>query len=520
MRMKSDIINGSFDKYVYRKENLMKRLFLIAVLAVTMTFSACKTDDKKVDDNKIETTENTTEDTTANDEKEDNIDEEENKDDTEEKVEELELDDAKKKTLEENTKTLTDLLAKRDFDKFKENISEEFKKATEGQDLDVFKMLEEELGAYKEITKTEVETQNGYYLTDSTLQFEKGTVDQTIAYNSEMVADGINFLNMKKDIIPEEGEKAITLDAGTGYPVKGMIKMPKGEVKAGIVIVDGSGPNDMNMTLGENKMMKHLSDQLAEKGFAVLRFNKRTYEYGKELAKIGMQNKTLIKDEFIDDAAEGLKTLAKEEGVPADKLFILGHSQSGSYLPVINETAGNLAKGYIILSGTPTNIAELSKKQLETVLAEGSENADEEQVKMMKDNIKTNDEILSKIETMSEEELNNPQNYPYGIPGVYVKDLMRYDPIKLYNDSKLPVFIRNAEFDKQVPVSEIELWKNGLNKKENDSIEEVKGANHMMQPSDGKTKLANLITDEYQKDAPIVSSVIDDISTWIEKITK
>ena len=42
----------------------------------------------------------------------------------------------------------------------------------------------------------------------------------------------------------------------------------------------------------------------------------------------------------------------------------------------------------------------------------------------------------------------------------------------------------------------------------------------MMQPSDGKTKLANLITDEYQKDAPIVSSVIDDISTWIEKITK
>ena len=189
----------------------------------------------------------------------------------------MELDEEKKKTLEENTKTLTELLAKRDFDKFKENISEEFKKATEGQDLDVFKMLEEELGAYKEITKTEVETQNGYYLTDSTLKFEKGTVDQTIAYNSEMVADGINFLNMKKDIIPEEGEKAITLDAGTGYPVKGMIKMPKGEVKAGIVIVDGSGPNDMNMTLGENKMMKHLSDQLAEKVIAVLRFNKRTY---------------------------------------------------------------------------------------------------------------------------------------------------------------------------------------------------------------------------------------------------
>ena len=79
MRMKSDIINGSFDKYVYRKENLMKRLFLIAVLAVTMTFSACKTDDKKVDDKKIETTENTTEDTTANDEKEDNKDEENNK---------------------------------------------------------------------------------------------------------------------------------------------------------------------------------------------------------------------------------------------------------------------------------------------------------------------------------------------------------------------------------------------------------------------------------------------------------
>lgn len=493
----------------------MKRLFLIAVLAVTMTFSACKTNDTKVDDKKVETTE----DAAKTDEK-DNKENEDKKDDKENKVAEVKLDDEKKKTLEEKTKALTELLAKRDFDKFKENISDEFKKATEGQDLDVFKMLEKELGAYKEITKTEIETQNGYYLTDSTLQFEKGTVDQTIAFNGEMVADGVNYLNMKKDIVPEEGEKEITLDAGTGYPVKGMIKMPKGEVKAGIVIVDGSGPNDMNMTLGQNKMMKHLSDQLAEKGFAVLRFNKRTYQYGKELAKIGMQNKTLIKDEFIDDAAEGLKTLAKEQGIPADKLFILGHSQSGSYLPVINETAGNLAKGYIILSGTPTNIAELSKKQLEKVIEEGSENADENQVEMMKQNIKTNDEILKKIETMSEEELNKPENFPYGIPGVYVKDLLRYDPIKLYNDSKLPVFIRNAEFDKQVPVSEMELWKKGLDKNENDSIEEVKGANHMMQPSDGKTKLANLITDEYQKDAPIVSSVIDDIAAWIEKITK
>lgn len=493
----------------------MKRLFLIAVLAVTMTFSACKTNDTKVDDKKVETTE----DDAKTDEK-DNKENEDKKDDKENKVEEAKLDEEKKKTLEEKTKTLTELLAKRDFDKFKESISEEFKKATEGQDLDVFKMLEQELGAYKEIVKTEIETQNGYYLTDSTLQFEKGTVDQTIAFNGEMVADGVNYLNMKKDIVPEEGEKEITLDAGTGYPVKGMIKMPKGEVKAGIVIVDGSGPNDMNMTLGQNKMMKHLSDQLAEKGFAVLRFNKRTYQYGKELAKIGMQNKTLIKDEFIDDAAEGLKTLAKEQGIPTDKLFILGHSQSGSYLPVINETAGNLAKGYIILSGTPTNIAELSKKQLEKVIEEGSENADEEQVKMMKQNIKTNDELLKKIETMSDEELNKPENYPFGIPGVYVKDLMKYDPIKLYNDSKLPIFIRIAEFDKQVPVSELELWKNGLDKNENDSIEEVKGANHMMQPSDGKTKLANLITDEYQKDAPIVSSVIDDIAAWIEKITK
>lgn len=493
----------------------MKRLFLIAVLAVTMTFSACKTNDTKVDDKKVETTE----DAAKTDEK-DNKENEDKKDDKENKVEEAKLDEEKKKTLEEKTKTLTELLAKRDFDKFKESISEEFKKATEGQDLDVFKMLEKELGAYKEIVKTEIETQNGYYLTDSTLQFEKGTVDQTIAFNGEMVADGVNYLNMKKDIVPEEGEKEITLDAGTGYPVKGMIKMPKGEVKAGIVIVDGSGPNDMNMTLGQNKMMKHLSDQLAEKGFAVLRFNKRTYQYGKELAKIGMQNKTLIKDEFIDDAAEGLKTLAKEQGIPTDKLFILGHSQSGSYLPVINETSGNLAKGYIILSGTPTNIAELSKKQLEKVIEEGSENADEEQVKMMKQNIKTNDELLKKIETMSDEELNKPENYPFGIPGVYVKDLMKYDPIKLYNDSKLPIFIRIAEFDKQVPISELELWKNGLDKNENDSIEEVKGANHMMQPSDGKTKLANLITDEYQKDAPIVSSVIDDIAAWIEKITK
>lgn len=496
----------------------MKRLLLIAVLTISMAFFGCQSNsEKKEDTNKTEVTE-----TTEN--KEDNKDKkEESKEDSKEEkkdVAEKELDENTKKELLEKAKNATELLQQKKFDEFKKVISDNFKKATEGQDLDVFTMLEKELGAYKGFQTSEVKQMQGRTLVDSRLDFEKGTVDQFVAFDENNNIDGINYLNMVKAILPEEGETAVTVDAGTGFPLKGMVKMPKGEVKAGVVLVDGSGPNDMNFRLGDNQMMKNLSDQLAEKGIAVLRFNKRTYQYAKELAEKGLQNKILIKDEFIDDAAAALKLLANTEGVPADKIFLLGHSQSASYLPAINEESGNVAKGYILASGTPKNLAEVSKLQYEEIIKSMDKEKQKDQIESIEGKYKQYSELLDKVPTMTDEELAKPENYPFGIPGAYIKDTLRYEPMKSYQETELPMLIRNGEFDKQVQPTEVKTWEEGLKGKENVDVATVKGANHLMQPSDGSIGLMDVITKEYQKNAPIVDQFINDVVAFIEKSVK
>lgn len=501
-----------------KRGKFMKRLFLIAMLTISMAFFGCQNKSEKKDDtNKTEVTETTENKNEKKDEKKESKDE---KKDEKKETAEKPLDENTKKELLDKAKNSTALLQEKKFDEFKKNISDNFKKATEGQDLDVFTMLEKELGAFKGVKSSEVKQMQGRTLVDSRLEFEKGTVDQFVAFDDKNAVDGINYLNMLKYILPEEGETAVTVDAGTGFPVDGMIKMPKGEVKAAVVLVDGSGPSDMNFRLGDNKMMKNLSDQLADKGVAVLRFNKRTYQYAKEIAEKGMQNKVLVKDEFIDDAAAALKLLAKTDGVPKDKIFLLGHSQSAAYLPAINKESGNIAKGYILASGTPKNIAEVSKLQYEEIIKSMDKEKQKDQIASIEGKYKEYSELLKKVPTMSDEELKKPENYPFGIPGEYIKDSMKYEPLKMYKETELPVLIRNAEFDKQVPVSETKTWEEALKGKDNVDIGTIKGANHLMQPSDGSIGIMEVITKEYQKNAPIVDQFINDVVQFMEKNTK
>lgn len=494
----------------------MKRILMIALLTIGLTFSACKTDKGQTKDTKIENTENK-EDT-------DNKEDKDKKEDAQE-VKNLELTEEIKPKMKETTEKVTNLLSERKLDDFKAILSEEFKKATEGQDLDIFSKFEDQLGKFEKFENIDYKTQQGYYITDSVLRFEHGTIDQIVALSEKMEVEGVNYSNLMVDIVADNFEEPITVDAGTGFPLKGMLALPEGEVKAAVVIVDGSGPNNMNLTIGQNNPMKHMSDQLVEKGIAVVRFNKRTYEYAKKFAMEGIQNEVLIKDEFIDDAAAALKFVQTDKRLKDADIYLMGHSQSATYLPEINKKSGDIAKGYLVLAGTPKNLMEITKMQIDELISQIEKTetkTDEEkknldmQIKYTKQSIEANEEILKKLDKMSDEELKKPENAPYGMPGIYAKDLLKYDGFKLYKDNKLPVFVRIGEFDRQVPSTEIKTWEDLIGDRENVDIKELKGVNHLMQESDGKTPIDKLYATEYQEDKPINSALINDIAAFVE----
>lgn len=75
-----------------------------------------------------------------------------------------------------------------------------------------------------------------------------------------------------------------------------------------IILVHGSGPCDMDMTIGKTKVFQDMAYGLAKQGIVVLRYDKRTYTYGQEIAQDETYHFFIYQEETIDDVID-----AKEE---------------------------------------------------------------------------------------------------------------------------------------------------------------------------------------------------------------
>ena len=99
------------------------------------------------------------------------------------------------------------------------------------------------------------------------------------------------------------------------WKLPGTLTLPNGTGPfPGIVLVHGSGPNDRDETVGGSKLFKDLAEGLASRGIAVLRYEKRSKQYGMKMA--GMHGMT-IDDETVDDAVRAAELMrAQKRGGP------------------------------------------------------------------------------------------------------------------------------------------------------------------------------------------------------------
>jgi hypothetical protein len=95
----------------------------------------------------------------------------------------------------------------------------------------------------------------------------------------------------------------VTVLANATYPLEGILTLPdfNTEKASAVVFVHGSGPLDKDETIGANKLFRDLADGLAKKGIASLRFDKRTYTYGKQIIK-ELGGRLSVEEEIIQDA--------------------------------------------------------------------------------------------------------------------------------------------------------------------------------------------------------------------------
>ncbi|AUW93954.1 MAG: alpha/beta fold hydrolase [Sulfobacillus thermotolerans] len=158
----------------------------------------------------------------------------------------------------------------------------------------------------------------------------------------------------------------VVIGAATAHPLNGMLSIPdptNGPYPA-VVLVHGSGPSNMDEKVGNNYPFRDLAEGLSAKGIAVLRYDKRTFVYGKQMkADVNIS----VREETIEDAILAAQLLRNDTRIDPHKVFIIGHSLGGMLAPRIDAEGGQFA-GIIIMAGSPRKLEEILMDQNNEVL--------------------------------------------------------------------------------------------------------------------------------------------------------
>ena len=136
------------------------------------------------------------------------------------------------------------------------------------------------------------------------------------------------------------GETSLAIPARGGMKLPARLASPPGAVSKVVILIHGSGPHGMDGDLTEatrdkqpNKVFVQYSDALVERGFAVLRYDKRSFVWKQRITKDAKATKTKEfktfeaspLEFFVDDAIAAVRWVRAR--FPKAKVVLLGVSQ-------------------------------------------------------------------------------------------------------------------------------------------------------------------------------------------------
>jgi len=239
-----------------------------------------------------------------------------------------------------------------------------------------------------------------------------------------------------------------------------------------VVLVHGSGALDRDETIYANKPFRDIAEELARKGIATLRYDKRTYVY--------RQPVTTMDDETISDALSAIRLAHRY----SRRVYLLGHSLGSMLAPLIAERAEKPLAGVIMMASPARDMETVVREQFDYLLPSGASPAFKEQ----------------QIENLR-------QQSPH-----YLQPQGHTDAARRLT---LPMLIVQGERDYQVTMQDFRLWQQVLDGKPNIIFRSYPRLNHPFMEGEGKSTPM-----EYQMEGHVATYVIDDISSFIHQTEK
>jgi alpha-beta hydrolase superfamily lysophospholipase len=352
--------------------------------------------------------------------------------------------------------------------------------------------LENRLGKFSSFIAVNFEN-NSYYFY---VAFEKNKLDIKLKFDSsnQIVSFQLlphkSFDNSKNDFIIPNGN----------YPIIGTLQKPTLVNKNILTIfIHGSGPNDRDETIQENKPFKDIANGFFENGISSYRFDKKSLTYPTYFNNTNMD----IDNEVCNDIYLIVDFFRNDSTFKDYKIFLVGHSLGGMLLPRIADSLKTKINGIIMLAAPAFKFEDVILSQYNYLFE-------------LKPNIELKNEIVKLNNNISylhssQFNLNSlSDSLPLKMPAIYWQSIIEYDQVLVAKRIKVPALIVQAERDYQVEIKNYIIWKKALKSKKNYSFKSYKNLNHMFLEGKGKS-----IPSEYLKKLNVPKYFIDDLSNWL-----
>jgi uncharacterized protein len=162
----------------------------------------------------------------------------------------------------------------------------------------------------------------------------------------------------------------LVIDLGNGIQTNAQLTIPAvgSGPFPGVLLVAGSGAVDMNETLSpDSKPFWQIAQYLSERGFAVLRYDKRGVGANSQIIDYNIWGNVTF-DDLKHDAETALSVLTQQPEVDPSKITLIGHSEGTIIAPRIvidqeNKPNATTIKNIVLMGSAATTMADLAYYQ-------------------------------------------------------------------------------------------------------------------------------------------------------------
>ena len=301
--------------------------------------------------------------------------------------------------------------------------------------------------------------------------------------------------------------ESIIVGKGTNYPLHGLLTLPDDTTKPvpAVVFVHGSGASNRDEKVGKLTPFKDLAEGLAAHGIASVRYDKRSFAYGRKMLK---EKNITVKEETIEDAVRATQLLRKDGRIDRNRIFIVGHSMGAMLAPRIDAQGGNYC-GLILMAGSPYKLEDIILRQNQQAM--GGLNKLLQWIAAFQ--VKKLKKTFAGLYDLTDEEAKK-RKFAGGTTLYYFKEMGEHPAPGFLKLSRKPLLILQGEKDFQASAAvDFTGYQTLLEGHDNAPFKLYPGLNHAFVPA--LSGDINKARKEYAEERHIGEEVISDIARWI-----